>query len=379
MNKVLIIYATYGSGHKAIAKYINNYFYNKNPNLEIKMIDMIDYSKKTGILSKRISENLMLKMPFVWSALFKWADHKYTSRFTNRVSLNWFSKDDLIKDIKAFNPDLVISTHFYGSSFISRLNKKKALNSKLITVITDYEAHNIWLEHYINGEYIVVPSKEEKKSLSKTISKKYIKDFGIPIFPKAEDLNKKQDILKKLGFNICKKTCVCFSGGGNGSTATMPYIKALLKAKADLNYIFISGNNDKAYNKIKSLVKKYRIRNYKVYGFVNNVPELLVASDFVVTKPGGAQSTECLYFNKPMLFIKSSGGQENDNISYFTKRGFARFFKSPKKLYKYFNKIDRNLSDINRMYQNLSKVDNTKAMKKLYSLSKEVLSSVKAK
>ena len=379
MNKVLIIYATYGSGHKAIAKYISNYFYNKNPNLEIKMIDMIDYSKKSGILSKRISENLMLKLPLVWSALFKWADHKYTSRFTNRVSLNWFSKDDLIKDIKAFNPDLVISTHFYGSSFISRLNKKGALNSKLITVITDYEAHNIWLEHYINGEYIVVPSKEEKKSLSKKIPRKYIKDFGIPIFPKADDLNKKQDILKKLGFNNGKKTCVCFSGGGNGSTATMPYIKALLKAKADLNYIFISGNNDKAYNKIKGLVKKYRIKNYKVYGFVNNVPELLIASDFVVTKPGGAQSTECLYFNKPMLFIKSSGGQENDNINYFTKRGYARFFKSPRKLYKYFNKINRNILDINRMYRNLSKADNTKSMKNLYALSKEVLSSVKAK
>ena len=28
-KRILIVYATYGSGHKAIAKYINNYFLNK--------------------------------------------------------------------------------------------------------------------------------------------------------------------------------------------------------------------------------------------------------------------------------------------------------------------------------------------------------------
>ena len=373
MKKILIVYATYGSGHKAIAKYINNYFLEKNPNIETKMIDMIDYSKKLGRVSKKISENLMLKHPFVWNILFRWADHKYTSKFTNKVSLKWFNKERLEKDIRDFNPDLTISTHFYGSCFIADLKNHKHLNSKLVTIITDYEAHNVWLDHYSGDEYIVVPSKEEKRCLAKHIAKKYIKTFGIPIFPKQDDISKQKEILKKLGLNTNKLTCVCFSGGGNGSTATMPFIKAILKAHKDLNYIFISGNNKKAFDKINSYVKKYNVKNVKVYGFVDNVPELLIASDFVVTKPGGAQTTECLYFKKPMLFIKSSGGQENDNVSYFTKSGYARSFKLPKKLYKYFEKLDRNINDINRMHSNLSKADNTKSMKKLYTFVMELL------
>ncbi len=373
MKKILIVYATYGSGHKAIAKYIYNYFLSNNSNIDIKMIDMIDYSKKSGLITKNISEKLMLKLPLIWSILFKWADHKYTSRFTNKVSLNWFNKDKLEKDIKEFNPDLTISTHFYGSCFIADLNKKNHLNSKLVTIVTDYEAHNVWLDHYSGSEYLVVPSKEERKCLAKHISKKNIKTFGIPIFPKEDDISKQKDIILKLGLDPNKLTCVCFSGGGNGSTATIPFMKGILKANQDMNYIFISGNNKKVYNKLTKLVNKYEMKNTKVYGFVNNVPELLIASDFVVTKPGGAQTTECLYFKKPMLFIKSSGGQENYNVSYFTKEGYARSFKTSRKLYKYFKKMDTNIKDLKRMHYNLAKADSTKAMKKLYSFAMELL------
>ncbi|MBQ9834299.1 MAG: hypothetical protein IJO33_03815 [Bacilli bacterium] len=373
-KRILIVYATYGSGHKAIAKYINNYFLNKDSELEIKLIDMISYSKKLGKLSKSISENLMLKHPIIWDALFKWADHKYTSHFTNRVSLKWFDKNALKKDIMEFNPDLTISTHFYGSCIITDFNKEKVIKSKLITVITDYEAHDLWLDHYNKEEYIVVPSKEERHTLLKRkIDRNHIKTFGIPIFPKEEDLSKKEQILDKLKLNKHIPTCVCFAGGGNGSTATMPYIKGVLKSNQNINLIFIAGNNKKAYDKINSLVEKYDTRNCLIYGFVDNVPELLQASDFVVTKPGGAQTTECLYFKKPMLLIKSSGGQENYNISYFVKKGYARIFKTPRAIYKYFNNLERNYADIERMKNKLSKSDNKDAMKNLYDLAKDIL------
>ena len=56
-------------------------------------------------------------------------------------------------------------------------------------------------------------------------------------------------------------------------------------------------------------------------GYVNNVPELLNIADLVVTKPGGATVTECLYFNVPMLFIGKHSGQEKANCKYLEKQG----------------------------------------------------------
>ena len=372
-KKILIIYATYGSGHKAIANYIKDYFISKNPNLEIKIFDMLDYSKKSGLLSKKISEKLMLKFPIVWNLFYNISNHKYTSKIYNKLSMNWFKKDKLEKVVVDFNPDLVISTHFYGSVLTRDLNKAKKIDSELITIITDYVANNVWYDHYNGNDYFVVASKEERKCLSKDVDKNHIKVFGIPIFPKKDDLNKVSEIKKRLKIDNDKLTCVCFAGGGAGSTATLPYIKSILKSNQSINYIFIAGSNIKAYNKIKKLINKYEVKNCILYGFIDNVPELLMVSDFVVTKPGGAQTTECLYFNKPMLFIKSSGGQENYNINYFVKKGYAKSFKKAYKLRRYFKKLSRNINDINKMKNKLEKTDNTKAMKELYKFANNLL------
>ncbi len=374
-KKILIIYATYGSGHKAIAKYIEKYFLNKNNDLEIKSIDLLDYSDSLGgKLGKRISENLMLHHPFIWDLVYKSSDHKYTCAFSSKVILKPFKNKKLEKDISTFNPDLTIATHFYGASIITDFNKKGLTKSKIISIVTDYEAHEMWLKTFKEQNYLVVSSKDERRELIKEgYQKDKIKPYGIPIFPAMEELSEKDGFFKKLGLDSHNLTCVCFAGGGNGSTATLPYIKNILKANKDINLIIISGKNKKAYDQIKNYINKYNVKNTLLYGFVNNVPELLKMSDFVITKPGGAQTTECLYFRKPMLLIKSSGGQENANIKYFTRKGFAKRFRTPRGLVRFYKNIDKDNRELIRMKNKLSKTDNHLAMKKIYELSLKTL------
>ena len=369
-KKILIIYATYGSGHKAVAKYIEKYFLNKDSDLEIKSIDLLDYSDSLGSkLGKRICENLMLHHPFIWNLVYKSSDHKYTCAFSSKVILKPFKNKILEKEIAAFNPDLTIATHFYGPSIIADYNKKGITKSKIISIVTDYEAHEMWLKNFNSQNYLVVSSKEERRELIREGYKRdKIKPYGIPIFPNTEEFSEKKSFLKNLGLNPDNLTCVCFAGGGNGSTATLPYIKNILKCHKDINLIIISGKNKKAYDKIKNYIERYEVKNTLLYGFVNNVPELLQISDFVITKPGGAQTTECLYFRKPMLLIKSSGGQENANIKYFTRKGFAKRFRTPKGLARFYKNIDINSRELARMKNKLSKTDNHLAMKKIYEL-----------
>ena len=83
---------------------------------------------------------------------------------------------------------------------------------------------------------------------------------------------------------------------------------------------FVAGKNKKAEKKAKEYVARYKAKNVKVYGFVTNVSDFYQVSDFVVTKPGGAQVTECLYFEKPMILIKSNGGQEIENRRYLVSK-----------------------------------------------------------
>jgi len=118
-KRILIIYATYGSGHKAIANYIKKYFSNKNTDLEILTLDILEYSMPLiGKISKRVSEYIMLKHPVVWDIVCKISDVKPNAILTEKAFLTLYKNKSLKKIIKDFNPDLTISTHFLGAPLI---------------------------------------------------------------------------------------------------------------------------------------------------------------------------------------------------------------------------------------------------------------------
>jgi processive 1,2-diacylglycerol beta-glucosyltransferase len=60
-----------------------------------------------------------------------------------------------------------------------------------------------------------------------------------------------------------------------------------------------------------------------VFGFVNNMHELMDAADLVVTKPGGLTTNEVLAKGKPMALVAPIPGQEQRNCDYLLEEGAA--------------------------------------------------------
>jgi processive 1,2-diacylglycerol beta-glucosyltransferase len=126
-------------------------------------------------------------------------------------------------------------------------------------------------------------------------------------------------------------------------------------------------------NSTDSVVWSTSASNIRTIGFATNVPELLQLCDFVISKPGGAQTTECLYFKKPILMINSSGGQEVANYKYFSNNGYGKRFRTPWGLNHFVSEINSHPEIIIKMQKNMQKNHNDEAMAKLYSLCKELL------
>ncbi len=374
-KKILIIYASYGNGHKAIGKYIEKYFLEENKDLEIKCIDLMDYAMPLiGKISQKVNSFFMLKTPIIHDLFYKSSNTVVGGYLADYISTTLFKNKRMRKALMDFNPDLTIATHFFGSSLISHYNKKGLINSKLVTVVTDYESCELWLNDYKCDDYLIVGDKSEVHSLVKRgIAKKKIKALGIPIAPYVDNNFNKTSFLRKLGIKGDKLVCVFFGGGGNGSTTSIPYIKRLMKNRLDLDIIFIAGNNKKSKEIVDNYIQENNITNVHTLGFVTNVPELLQACDFVISKPGGAQSTECLYFHKPIMMINASGGQEIANYKFFTKNGYGMRFRTSFGLTRGVKNIVNNPESLKKMALNMAKGDNHDAMAKLYELCKDLL------
>ena len=374
-KKILIIYASYGNGHRAIGKYIERYFLSQDSTLEIKCLDLMDYAMPLiGKISQKVNSFFMLKTPIIHDIFYKGSNTVVGGYIVDYISTVLFKNKRMRKALMDFNPDLTVATHFFGSSLISHYNRKGLINSRLVTVVTDYESCELWLNDYKCDDYLIVGDKSEVPFLVKRgIDKNKIKPLGIPIAPITDSDFKKENLLKKLDIKGNRLVCTFFGGGGNGSTTSIPYIKRLIKNNLDLDIIYIAGNNKKSKEIVDNYIATNNIKNVHTLGFVTNVPEILQASDFVISKPGGAQSTECLYFHKPVMMINASGGQEIANYKFFTKNGYGKRFRTSFGLTREIKNIVNNPIILKNMQGNMAKNDNKDAMAKLYALCKGLL------
>ena len=368
-KRILILYATYGSGHKAIANYIKKYF-EENGEYECLTLDLISYSIPIiGTLSQKTLDFLMIKVPFLWSLIYFTFDNKLSAYITGNLSTKLISDKKFKETVTKFNPDITVATHFFGTEIITKYNKKNITNSKVVTVVTDYKAHDFWLNHIKGIDAIIISSFEERISLlRKGFKNRQIHTTGIPICPETCDNLKKEELLRKFKIKNKKKTVLFFCGGGNGATFNLTYFKEILKNNYDCNILLIAGKNKKAENIAKEYIARYKSKNVKVYGFVTNVNEFYQVSDFVVTKPGGAQVTECLYFEKPMILIRGNGGQEVENRRYLVSKGYAKSVRSKNSFNRMFTELLVNDDVRQKMQKNIDNIDQRKSMEKLFKI-----------
>ena len=374
-KRILLTYAMYGNGHRAVAQYIESYFKEKDPELEILAIDLLKYSTPIlGSLSQKMTDFLLLKFPMGWSFVYDLFDTKVSSSIANKTSMQLFNNKRMRKVISDFNPDMTISTHFFGSSLIDLYNRKGITKSKLITVVTDYEAHSLWLRGYKKEQAIIVSDKDEVNYLvKKGVERSKIKPIGIPINPITSNDFDVLSATEKYGFSGSRPICLFFGGGGNGGTLSLPYIRKIIKSNLNIDFIYVAGKNQDSKAKVDRWIQEEGCNNIKTLGFVNNVPELLQICDFVVSKPGGAQTTEALYFKKPIIMINCSGGQEIANYKYFVKNGYGKRFRTSFMFNRYMKEISKNPKIIDQMRKNMAKNTNNEAMTKLFDIAMEHL------
>ena len=65
------------------------------------------------------------------------------------------------------------------------------------------------------------------------------------------------------------------------------------------------------------------------YGFVDNMPEMLKAADFIICKAGGLIVSESLACGLPLILYEALPGQEVGNVKYVTEAGAGDWSPGP--------------------------------------------------
>ncbi len=315
--KIIIAYASAGAGHRSAAEALNNYFKENCPTHDLKIIDTLE---KTNPFFKNLYSYgypfLVNHCLWLWRFCF-WITslkslkgiNKTLASFINRLNAKGFA-DFLIRE----NADFIISTHFLPSQISACLKKNNKLNSKLITVITDFGIHPFWVS---NGTdmYIVASDSSKEQLMLEGTEENIIQDVGIPIDEKFLKEYDKSALFIKFGLEPNKFT-VLISTGSFGIGQIEKAIDLLYK---EVQILVVCANNKILYSRLQN-------RNYpqvKVFGFIANMQELMAVSDIIIAKPGGVTISESLAMELLPIFITAIPGQESENVKILEKKSIG--------------------------------------------------------
>ena len=344
MKRILIFYGSYGGGHLSAARSIKEYIENNYKDSELLMVDCMEYISKTiNKVTTKAYANIAKNAKWAWGKIYyassKGPILKITSDTQKILSLK------LKKLFQEFKPDLVISTHPFSSQMSAYLKNKYKLSLEIATVLTDYAPHTQWLMYSEQVNYFFVAHEGMKNALIlEGIPENKIFITGIPLSNRFLFHYEKAQILSDFNLSVNKKTVLFFAGGeyGFGKDKTLKILKTLIDSFPNLQIIAIAGKNKKMQNNFEELVEKTNSsETVKILPYTDKVPELMSASDLVITKPGGLTTTESLASGLPIIVINPIPGQEEENAEFLENHNVGIWLKKDdvveEKLYDIFN------------------------------------------
>jgi len=229
---------------------------------------------------------------------------------------------------------------------VADFKKTYEINLPLVAVLTDYIPHAYWV--YDAVDYYITPSEEVSARLEKKgVAALKIRSYGIPIDFKFSQKLKSEDIFNKLKLNPAKPV-ILIMGGGQGLGPIKTIVKSLEKSQQDIQELIVAGTNKKLFSALKRKIKHYS-KEIRLFGFVQNIHELMHISKVIISKPGGVTTAEVLSMGLPMVIVKPIPGQEANNTNFLTQKQAAIKVDEPKEVYRVIDDLLKNKAKLERL------------------------------
>ena len=117
---------------------------------------------------------------------------------------------------------------------------------------------------------------------------------------------------------------VCLLFGGKGSPEMAPLAERLLREAPALRVLAVCGENPGLFERLAPIAARSGGRLTR-FGFTDRVPELLAASDVLVSKPGPGSLSEAFHLRVPVVVTRNlhTIPQERFNTDFVTERGLG--------------------------------------------------------
>ncbi len=330
VDRILVLSVKAGAGHLRAAQAVTHAIRERFPNVEVVSADALEYTN--AAFRKGYTEGyetLVRNLPSVWERIYESLETKPADSNAKKLATLWsrLNTKHLLMFVENFKPDVIACTHFLPAEVLGAQRAKGKLRAPVYTILTDYDIHSMWIQEGVTG-YFVASSEMAHALREKGIGTAFVEVSGIPILPEfAREYPPRETTRQTLGLNPAQRT-VLVAAGGFGMMSADDAVKLLAGHLPEAQFLAVAGRNAELEKRLKKLARAYKGR-VKPFGFVDNMHELMAASDLAVSKSGGLTTSECLAMGLPMLVFNPIPGQEERNAIYLLEHGAGLWTRTP--------------------------------------------------
>jgi len=321
--RILILFSDTGGGHRAAARALTDALKQLDPTCDVTVADPL-ISQGPAVVRRLASlySPMIQRSRAAWGAVYHSSNTKPTFAAIRAVFGPGVRKV-IIELVAVHDPDVLLSVHPLLNHIAHQAILKGGRPRALMTVITDLvDFHRGWT--FSRADLVVAPTELARKvALRRRVPADRVKLLGLPVDlrfrPPAP--GEKHALRRRYGLDEARFT-VLVMGGAAGVGNLIKQVRVLAWEPHQWQVIAVCGRNEKLRSR---LARVGFATPTLVLGFVDNMPELMRASDVIVTKAGPGAIAEALATGVPVLVTGFLPGQESPNVDFVVEAGFGSF------------------------------------------------------
>jgi len=322
-KKILLLSASTGAGHMRAAEALHQCAQRHFPGVQTLHLDVMQCV--TAAFRKIYADGymkLVTASPSMWRLLYEKTNEadprsplQKVRRATERLNTG-----ALLRAVKDFAPDAIICTHFLPAELLMHEISRARLHVPVWVQVTDFDLHRMWIMPRMTG-YFAANAEIAGRMRQMIDPSAQIHCTGIPIMPVFGDAPDAAGARAQFGLDPARRMALLM-GGGAGMGGLDEVARALLAIEDDFQLVVLAGKNEETLRALQTLAARHPGRLFPL-GFTDQVHRLMACASFVITKPGGLSTSECLALGVPMIVNSPIPGQEERNADYLLEQGAA--------------------------------------------------------
>ncbi|HZP72199.1 MAG TPA: glycosyltransferase [Gaiellaceae bacterium] len=326
-RRVAILTADVGEGHLAAARVLAGELKTVDPDAEVTIVDALEVFGPVLRVVLRDAYRAQLRWaPWIFAAFFGLFGRVRGLRALGRVGLSALGARRLERALRAFEPDLVVSTYPAATSVLGTLRRRGRLDATTCATITDLGGVCFWSHPGIDLHLVMhpamVPLVEREAGAG---SARAVAPLTAPGFRAVPPRRAARDL---LGLPH-EGRVVLVSGGGWG----VGDLEGATRAAAELDgttVVCLVGRNERLQSRLCALFAD--VEHVRVLGFTDDMPTLLAAGDVLVHTTGGVTCLEALTVGCPIVAFGPPAGHAPTLARAMASLGIAAYARTRREL-----------------------------------------------